>query len=46
MDELLRVDREEWQAEVPSIRQHYEQFGDRLPGALREELDSLQQRLG
>ena len=46
MEELLRVDTEEWQAEVPSIREHYEQFGDRLPGALREELDSLEQRLG
>ena len=27
----LRVDADEWRAEVPSIREHYAQFGDRLP---------------
>jgi phosphoenolpyruvate carboxykinase (GTP) len=46
MDELLRVDPEEWRAELPSIRAHYAQFGDRLPDALRHELDTLEERLG
>ena len=31
MDELLRVDTDEWRAEVPLIREHYAKFGDRLP---------------
>ncbi len=36
MDELLRVDRDEWRAEVPVIAEYFEQFGDRLPtGDLR-----------
>ena len=36
MDELLRVDREEWRAEVPVIGEYFAQFGDRLPaGHLR-----------
>jgi phosphoenolpyruvate carboxykinase (GTP) len=30
MAELLRVDTAEWQAEVPSIREHYAQFVDRI----------------
>jgi phosphoenolpyruvate carboxykinase (GTP) len=46
MAELLRVDADEWRAEVPSIRQHYAQFGDRLPTALSEEIDALEKRLG
>jgi phosphoenolpyruvate carboxykinase (GTP) len=46
MAELLRVDLEGWRAEVPSIREHYGQFGDRLPAALYEEVDALEKRLG
>jgi phosphoenolpyruvate carboxykinase (GTP) len=46
MAELLRVDDAEWRAEVPSIREHYAQFGDRLPEALNEEVDALEKRLG
>ncbi|HET8990549.1 MAG TPA: phosphoenolpyruvate carboxykinase (GTP) [Acidimicrobiales bacterium] len=45
MDELLRVDLEEWRAEVPLIREHFAQFGDRLPGALAAEVDALEVRL-
>ncbi len=43
--ELLRVDREEWKAEVPLIEEHFAVFGDRLPAALRDELDALRKRL-
>ncbi|MDP9070879.1 MAG: phosphoenolpyruvate carboxykinase (GTP) [Actinomycetota bacterium] len=44
--ELLRVDRDEWRNEVPSIAEHYDQFGDRLPTALRHQLDAMEKRLG
>src|SRR5579872_798756 len=31
MDELLRVDTDDWAHEVPLIEEHYHVFGDRLP---------------
>jgi phosphoenolpyruvate carboxykinase (GTP) len=43
--ELLRVDTEEWRAEVPSIEEHYAYLGERLPVELRDELDALEKRL-
>ena len=46
MEELLRVDVEGWRAEVPLIRQYYEQFGDRLPKALADQVETLEERLG
>jgi len=46
MAALLRVDVQEWRAEIPSIREHYAQFGDRLPAALATQLDELERRLG
>ena len=46
MDELLRVDPDEWRAEVPLIREHFAQFGDRLPTELAGAVDDLEQRLG
>jgi phosphoenolpyruvate carboxykinase (GTP) len=42
---LLDVDVEAWQAELPSIREHFDRFGDRLPEGLNEELDGLEERL-
>jgi phosphoenolpyruvate carboxykinase (GTP) len=42
---LLSVDREEWRAEVPSIRELYDVLGNRLPAALHEELGALEKRL-
>ncbi|MGC1418794.1 MAG: phosphoenolpyruvate carboxykinase (GTP) [Acidimicrobiales bacterium] len=45
MAELLKVDVEEWRAEVPSIREHYVQFADRLPPALAAQVDELESRL-
>jgi phosphoenolpyruvate carboxykinase (GTP) len=44
--ELLRVDPEEWRAQLPQFHEHYAQFGDRLPDALRAQLEALEQRLG
>ena len=46
MKELLTVHADEWRAEVPLIRKHFAQFGDRLPTKLRQEIDDLEQRLG
>ncbi|MGQ0520793.1 MAG: phosphoenolpyruvate carboxykinase (GTP) [Actinomycetota bacterium] len=46
MAELLRVDEDEWKAEVPSIEEHYAQFGDHLPSSLRDQLDALAERVG
>ena len=45
MTELTRADIEAWIAELPSIRAHYEKFGDKLPKGLREELVALEKRL-
>jgi phosphoenolpyruvate carboxykinase (GTP) len=46
MKELLRVDTEGWKAEIPSIKEHYQSFGDKLPSGLKEELGALEKRLG
>jgi phosphoenolpyruvate carboxykinase (GTP) len=43
---LLQVDAEEWKAELPSIREHYAKFGDRLPPELAAQVDALEERLG
>ncbi len=45
LETLLSVDAEGWLAEIPSIREHYAQFGDRMPKALIEQLDALESRL-
>jgi phosphoenolpyruvate carboxykinase (GTP) len=46
LDALLKIDLDDWRAELPSIGEHFDTFGDRLPGALRDELTRLQERLG
>jgi phosphoenolpyruvate carboxykinase (GTP) len=43
--ELLSVRNEDWQKEIPLIREHFAQFGDRLPAALNEEVGALEKRL-
>lgn len=43
--ELLKVDPAEWKAELPSIREHLDTFGDHLPAAVRAQADALQARL-
>ena len=42
----LRVDPEEWRAELPQITEWFERFGDKLPTMLWTELDGLRARLG
>jgi len=46
MATLLSVSADEWRAEVPSIREHFAKFGDKLPLALAAEVDELEQQLG
>jgi phosphoenolpyruvate carboxykinase (GTP) len=43
--ELLKVDIAGWLSEVPSIKEHFAQFGTKLPKALMGELDALEKRL-
>jgi phosphoenolpyruvate carboxykinase (GTP) len=45
LEELLRVDNDDWRDEVPSIEEHYDFLGERLPEALRDELTALEKRL-
>ncbi len=45
MDELTKVDVDGWLSEIPSMREHFAKFGDRLPKALNDELDGLEKRL-
>jgi phosphoenolpyruvate carboxykinase (GTP) len=43
--ELLSVDHDGWIAEVEGVKEYYEVFGDRVPQALRDELQALRKRL-
>ncbi|GAB2764092.1 phosphoenolpyruvate carboxykinase (GTP) [Amycolatopsis magusensis] len=42
----LRVDAEEWRQELPLIEEWFAKIGDKVPSNLRDELESLRQRLG
>ena len=44
--EALRVDLDEARAELGQTEEHLERFGDRLPGRIREQFESLKARLG
>ncbi|MCX7824421.1 MAG: phosphoenolpyruvate carboxykinase (GTP) [Verrucomicrobiae bacterium] len=44
--EMLAVDVEGWKKEAQDIADYYAKFGDRLPAALRQQLEKLNQRLG
>ena len=43
--ELLKVDPEEWKAQLPQGHEHYARFGDSLPDELRSQLEALEERL-
>jgi phosphoenolpyruvate carboxykinase (GTP) len=43
--ELLRIDVEEWKAELPSVREHLAKFGDQLPAEISAQVDALEARL-
>ncbi len=44
--EALRVDAGEWRRELPTMHEHFDRFGTKLPPEFREELAELEQRLG
>ncbi|MFZ2057604.1 MAG: phosphoenolpyruvate carboxykinase (GTP) [Acidimicrobiales bacterium] len=46
MTELLRVDRDEWLAELPSVTEYFARFEERLPPAISDQLEALRTRLG
>jgi phosphoenolpyruvate carboxykinase (GTP) len=46
MEELLKVDKEEWKKEIDDIRSHFAKFGDKLPEEMKQELADLEKRLG
>lgn len=45
MDEILKVDHNEWKAEAEGIGEYYEKFGDRLPAEIRNQFNALKERL-
>jgi phosphoenolpyruvate carboxykinase (GTP) len=45
LGEILSVDTKGWLDAVPQIREHYAQFGDRLPSQLAMALDTLESQL-
>jgi phosphoenolpyruvate carboxykinase (GTP) len=46
VEAALRVDADEWRAEIPQVVEWFTRFGDKLPGVLWAELDALKARLG
>ncbi len=45
MEELLKVNKDEWLNEVESIRKHYDGYGKKLPKELAHQLEALEARL-
>ncbi len=45
LEELLHIDRPDWEQEVASQRQFFSQFGSRLPREIQAEHEALEQRL-
>ena len=42
---ILKVDKDVWTKEAAEIEEHYKKFGDKLPKALREQLENLKAAL-
>jgi phosphoenolpyruvate carboxykinase (GTP) len=45
LEELLQIDRADWENEIASQREFFAQFGSRLPREIQAEHEALQQRL-
>ncbi len=45
LTELLSVDKDVWRAELPGIKEYFDQFGDKLPAGIQEQYDALAARL-
>jgi phosphoenolpyruvate carboxykinase (GTP) len=41
LDQILSVDADGWKAALPQIKDHYAQFGEKLPATLNAKLDEL-----
>jgi len=46
LKELLTVDENALRDELPQVEEHLAKFGDKLPAAVKEQLEALKQRLG
>jgi len=46
VNQLLAVDDAGWKNEADDIAAYFAKFGDKLPGALKQQLDALRKRLG
>ena len=46
MGELLSVDTDLFREQLPQVKEHLAQFGDKLPAEIRRQLEALEQRLG
>ena len=44
--ELLKVDLAGWRNEIADVAANYAKFGDKLPKALADQLESLKKRIG
>ncbi|MBQ9977368.1 MAG: phosphoenolpyruvate carboxykinase (GTP) [Clostridia bacterium] len=45
LESILEVDKDVWTKEAAEIEEHYKKFGDKLPCALREQLENLKNGL-
>jgi phosphoenolpyruvate carboxykinase (GTP) len=45
MDDILKVDKDEWLAECELIAEHQQKFGERLPKEMKEQFEALKARL-
>ena len=45
MEELLTLDADGWKQQLPQMHEHYAEFGEKLPGELRAQLNVLEKRL-
>ena len=45
MEQLMKVDPEEWRAQLPQVHEHFAKFGDDLPSELAGQLAALETRL-
>ena len=45
MHTLLSFNKEQWEAELPSLREHFAKCGDRVPQEIQNQLNSLEQKL-
>ncbi|MEO6652288.1 MAG: phosphoenolpyruvate carboxykinase (GTP) [Ilumatobacteraceae bacterium] len=45
LEMILSVDEEGWKASIPEIREHFAEFGDKLPAQLQMAVDTLEAKL-